>query len=147
MAGTAVLQSARVDVEKPDKHGCAVGTRNQRGHRVQLVEHPRRLSAREQQCARRAAELSHHGGRRQSAADAITDNDADPSVAHLEHVVPVTPDLERRHRGFVADGEADRRLHGGQHRALQRQRCLARDFELLNMLHGQAQMPDKGSDQ
>ena len=99
------------------------------------------------QRARRRAQLAHHRRGGQAAADAVADDDADAVVADGQHVVEVAADLQRRHRGLVAHGEAGGQRARRQHRALQRQRRLARDLELPDMLHRQAEMPDKRRDE
>ena len=67
--------------------------------------------------------------------------------ADWQHVIPIATDLQWRDSGFVAYDKARWRLHGGQHRALQGQRCLAGTLKLTDVLQGQTEVADEHGDQ
>lgn len=62
----------------------------------------------QQQGAAGTAQLSHDGGRLQTAADTVADDDSDTAVGQQHGVVPVAADFQGAGGRFVADGETSR---------------------------------------
>ena len=147
MSRAAVAHGRSAGVDESDEYRRAERIWDELGDGVELFEHSGRFGAGEQECTCRCAQLAHHRCGGQAPADAVTDDNADAIVADWQHVVEVAADLQRRHRGFVADGETGGQRARRPHRALQRQRCLARGLELPDMLHGEAEMADQRGDE